>query len=102
MDDSRFLTYVLWGLGTTLVYGIVLIRKGRAFRKIRDSRSIRELASSFGLFLTAFAANIAILAVLFGDTRSVRGFFIAIALGAFFATGVVMATDGSSGTKVGQ
>lgn len=92
--DVRLLTYVIWGIGTTLVYGYVLLRRGRAYRRRHDRRARRELLTAIGLFLTAFAANFAILVVLFvPQGQDVRGFFVAFALGAFSAVGVNLATD---------
>jgi hypothetical protein len=95
--DTRLLAYLLWGVGTTLVYGIVLRGRYRAFRVRLDPRARRELMVAFGLFLTALMANLAILLVLFGTPGTgIRGFAVAVALGAFAATGLVMATDEDS------
>lgn len=93
--DFRVLTYVIWGIGTTLVYGYVLLCRTRAFRRRHDRRSRRELMTGIGLFLTAFAANLAVLVVLFGREagQDARSFFVALSLGAFFAVGVNMATE---------
>ena len=94
--DFRVLTYIVWGIGTTLVYGYVLLRRMRAFRRRNDKRSRRELLTGIGLFLTAFASNLAVLVVLFAREagQDARSFFVALALGAFFAVGVNMATEG--------
>jgi hypothetical protein len=59
-----------------------------------DARSRREALEAFGLFLTAVGAAFAILIALFGEAGTgVRGFLTALALGAFVATGFIMATD---------
>ena len=92
--DTRLIAYVVWGIGTTLVYFIVLDTRYRAYLRRHDARSRRELQAGFGLFLTALAANLAILLVLFGEeTANARGFLSALALGAFFATGIILATE---------
>lgn len=93
--DFRLLTYIIWGVGTTLIYGYVLVRRARSYRRRLDTRSRRELMTAVGLFMTAFAANIAILVVLFGREagQDARSFFVALSLGAFFAVGVNLATE---------
>lgn len=92
--DGRLLAYLLWGIGTVLVYGDVLIKRWHSFRMHGDSRSRRELMAGFALFLTALCAGGAVWAVLFGEIgSSLRGGLSAIALGAFTGAGIVMATE---------
>lgn len=94
--DTRFVAFLVWGVGTVLVWGIVLFRRYVSYRLHRDSRARRDLSSGFGLFLTALAAAGSIAFVLFGPAGSgLRGMMTAISLGAFFATGLVMATGGT-------
>lgn len=84
----------VWGGGTVAAYGSVLTRRVHAFRVHHDVRSRRELLAGFGLFMTALAAALAVVVVLFGEAGTgLRGWFSAIALGAFFGAGVVMASE---------
>lgn len=90
--DTRFVAYAVWGLGTVLLYTVVLIRARRAYTKRRDRRARRDLIGSFALFITALASFLAITGVLWGPVGTgIRGFLVALALGAFFAAGIVMA-----------
>lgn len=95
--DSRFLIFLVWGIGTVLVYSIVLRDRWRSWRLHHDRRARRDLLTSVGLFLTALAAAGSIAFVLFGPVGAgIRGLFVALSLGAFFATGLVMATTPST------
>lgn len=92
--DFRLLAYLVWGIGTTLIYFVVMDRRYRAYLRRPDARARRELVVCIGLFITALMANLAVLMVLFGTPGTgLRGFFIATSLGAFFAVGIVMLTD---------
>jgi Ni/Fe-hydrogenase subunit HybB-like protein len=96
--DTKLLFYGIWGIGVILVYGVVLLRTRQRWKVRRDKRAQRDLIAAVALFLAALAASLAIFMVLFGPLGvGVRGFFSALALGAFFAAGLVMATD-SEGT----
>lgn len=91
--DTRFLAYCVWGIGTVLVYGMVLVRRRRLWKSRHDLRARRDLVAASSLFLTALFSSAAIFAVLFGQNGTgIRGFMAALALGAFFAAGLVMAT----------
>lgn len=92
--DLRLAVLFVWGGGTVAAYGSVLARRVHAYRVHHDTRSRREVLAGFGLFLTALASCLAIVAVLFGEAgTSIRGGLSAIALGAFFGAGVIMASE---------
>lgn len=88
--DTKLAAYVIWGVGTVLVYGIVLGRRRLAYLRKRTRRSRQDLLSALGLFVTSLCAFLAITAVFWSPAgQGARGFFVAVALGAFFAAGVV-------------
>jgi hypothetical protein len=92
--DTRLAAYLVWGVGTLMVYGWVLRRRYQVFRVRPDRRSRRELAAAIALFLVSLAASLAVTFVLFGETGTgIRGLMSAIALGAFTGAGVVMAGE---------
>jgi hypothetical protein len=92
--DTRFLAFLVWGAGTVIVYGIVLYDRVKSWHYWRDERSLRSMLTAVGLFMTALGAGSATALVLFGESGSgIRGLFVAISLGAFFATGLIMATN---------
>jgi hypothetical protein len=91
--DLRIVLYIVWGLGTTAVYFVLMDRDYRDWLMRRDKRAFRELLESIGLFMTAFAANAAIFVVLFWQQGTdIRAFLTAVALGAFTGAGIVKAT----------
>jgi len=91
--DTRFIAFLVWGVGTVIVYGIVLVDRVRRWHHWRDARSARALMTAIGLFLTALCASLAIGFALFGESGSgIRGLLTAVSLGAYFATGVIMAS----------
>jgi hypothetical protein len=97
-DDFRRLVMLLvWGGGTVVAYGTVFLHRLRSWHVHRDTRSRRELIASFGLLLTALSAALAIGVVLLGpEGTGIRGWFVALALGGFFAAGIVMASETKS------
>jgi hypothetical protein len=96
-EFRRVVMLLVWGGGTVVAYGTVFVHRLRSWHLHRDARSTRELVSSFGLLLTALSAALAIGVVLFGEAGSgIRGWFVAIALGGFFAAGIVMASETKS------
>lgn len=100
-DDEfrRLVMLLVWGGGTVVAYGTVFVHRLRSWHLHRDTRSTRELVSSFGLLLTALGAALAIGVVLLGpEGTGIRGWFVALALGAFFAAGIVMASETKSET----
>jgi hypothetical protein len=93
MIDTRLGAYLIWGVGTVIVYSIVLWRAHRSWKRLPDRRARRDLIASFALFLTALASFLAITAVLFGTPGSgLRGFAVAMALGGFFGAGLILAS----------
>ena len=98
--DTRFLAFLVWGVGTVLVYGFVLYDRIQRWHQWRDARSLRSMLTAVGLFMTALGAGLSIGFVLFGESgNSVRSLFVSISLGAFFATGLIMATTRYSGRE---
>jgi hypothetical protein len=98
--DTRFIAFLVWGVGTVLVYGFVLYDRIQRFHQWRDARSLRSMLTAVGLFITALGAGIAIALVLFGQPGSgIRGLAVSMSLGAFFATGLIMATTRYSGRE---
>ena len=90
MIDTKLLAYIIWGIGTVVVYGAVLLRRHRAYQLLRTRRSRQDLVAAIGLFVTALGSFLAITAIFFGEPgTSIRGFLVAVALGAFFAAGLV-------------
>ena len=91
--DTRVLTFLLWGGGTLIVYGIVLWRAIIRWNIHRDVRARRELVIRLSLFITAFAAACSIAFVLFDGASTIRAFLVALSLGAFSGAGIVMASE---------
>lgn len=92
--ELRFIVVAGWGVAVAIVYTLVLVRDYRAFIRHHDTRSRRDLLASFGRFLTALAACLAILGVLAGEyVVGLRGALTALALGAFLGAGLVELTD---------
>lgn len=92
--DWRFAALLLWGAGTVLAYGLVLRGRFHAWIRHKDVRSRRELIYGIGLFLTSLASATSLTVVLFGEAgTSVRGWFVAVSLGAFTGTGIIMASE---------
>lgn len=91
MIDTRLFTFMVWGIGTVLVYAAVLALVIRQWRAHKDARSRREVMSAGALFLTALGAGAAIALVIFGEAGTgPRSFAIAVSLGAFTGAGLVM------------
>ena len=94
--DTRWIAYVIWGIGTLVVYSIVAIKRYRANKLHHDKRSRRELEKAVALWVVAFGAFLAITLILFGEAGTgVRGVVVAVCLGAFFSAGVIMAGEES-------
>lgn len=92
--DLRLVSYLVWGVGTVLVYGIVLRKRRRSYRLHHDARAWRDLLEAVALFITALASLLAVTLVLFGPGgQGIRGLFVAMALGAYSAAGLVMASE---------
>lgn len=98
--DTRLVALILWGGGTVVVFTVVLVKRWRRFMRHRwDRRRAvrkevrRDVMSSAALELTAVGSAGAIALVLSGQSADFRGFFIALALGAFLGAGLVMASE---------
>ena len=92
--DWRLIVLALWGGGTVLVYGRVLLIRQQSYRLHRDRRSRRDLLAALGLFLVALCSGLSIAVVVFGrNGDGMRSFATALALGAFLAVGILMATE---------
>ena len=84
----------LWGGGTVFAYGRVLLVRRRAYALHHDRRARRDYLSAFGLFIVALLAGSAVGFVLFEEQgQGLRPFVITLALGAFLAVGILMATE---------
>ena len=102
--DGRIFSFLVWGLGVIIVSAIVLLKRWRRFVNHRYDRrkSVRaevrkDVMAGVALFLTSLGAGGATTLVLFGEPgTTLRTFFIALALGAFFGSLVVMATEEDS------
>lgn len=94
MDSSRVIFFGVWGIGTLVVYGIVIVYRWKIWRHHHDRRSFRDFLEGFALWLVAFGASAAVAAVVLDpDASTLRGFLNSLALGAFFGAGVIMAGD---------
>ena len=107
---DRFAIYLVWGIGTILVYAVVLVRRWLRFQRHRYDRrkAVRrdvrkDVMAGAGLFLTALGSGLAVAFVLFGEPGSgPRSFMIALALGAFTGAGLVMVSEeDANGEPVG-
>ena len=101
MIDARIAFYILWGGGVLIASVVVLTKRWSRFQNHRNDRrrAVRrdvrkDVMSGVALFLTALGASLAIAFVMFGEAGSgLRGFAVALALGAFFGALLVMATE---------
>ncbi len=88
--DTRWIAYLIWGLGTVMVYGLVLRKGWRVWRVRRDRRAQRELMERIARFLVAVASLASLTLALWGEAGTgARGLVIALALGAYTAAGVI-------------
>ena len=89
--EPRWLIYVLWGIGTTIVWGVVLADAYGQWKVRQDNRAKRELLAIAALFMTAAGSSVAIAMVLLGEPGSApRQFVLALSLGMFTGAGVVL------------
>lgn len=91
--DTRFLAFLVWGVGTMAVYTEVVRQRAAAHRIHHDRRSRRDFMSALALWSVSIASSVATAMVLFAAQSGLRGMFTAIALGAFTTAGIVMATE---------
>lgn len=100
--DSRTLIFLIWGLGTLVVYaialgqGIVAWRIHRRDRRVAARREARrEVIIRFAGFLAAFGAASAVFLVLLGEPGTgIRTFALTLALGGFLGLGIIWVTEG--------
>lgn len=98
---DRTLMFMLWGGGCVIVFSIVFSKRWLNYRRHRRDRrkSVRrdvrkDVVSGFALFLSALGSAAAVGFVLLGEAGSTpRSFALALALGAFFGAGIIMATE---------
>ena len=101
MIDTRLAIFMLWGGGTVITFGMLLVKRWHRFQVHRsDRRRIVRIAvrhdvlSAVALFLTAFGSAASIFMILFGEAGSTpRSFALALALGAFLGAGLVMLSE---------
>lgn len=104
--DGRLIVYALWAAASVAVWGRVFINEWRTYRtlpaderrrpsfdnrlsRVKDE-AFRELISDFALLLVAVACSVSLIVLILGqDVPGLRGFAIAVALGAFLGAGLV-------------
>lgn len=108
MDDSgRLIVYALWAFGCVVVWGRVFLNTSREYRSLPHherrittpietrietvrAKAFREVVSDFALMLVGLFAAISLLTLIFGqEIPGLRGFALALALGAFLGAGIV-------------
>lgn len=103
LDLPRIGFLVVWGGGTLWFFGRTLLKRHRSWRKHRDARAFRDLMAGVSLFLVALCSSMATLFVLFGPAGTgLRGFMVALALGAFLAAGFVMSGEEDAAAEIEQ
>lgn len=91
--DDRIVPFLLWGLGTVMLYSVNLSREVREWSLHRDRRGTRDALVAICLFLCALASCLSVATLLFGTQGDpIRRALGALALGAFTGVGVVMVT----------
>jgi hypothetical protein len=98
--DVRTLVYALWAVSCILVWGRVVLHEWHEYRKLPAGATVerrvgarasakRGLIADFALFLVACAAFAAIGSLILAEAiPGARGFFLALALGAFLGAGI--------------
>lgn len=86
------MVYAVWALAMLYVWSDIVRLDWRAYK--RDRRNvIPELASDIALLISAIAAALSIVALILGqDIPGLRGFALAVFLGAFLGAGIVKRT----------
>jgi len=100
-----FILFLVWGIGSVLIYGGVLIQRQSRYRMHQGDRrtSVRREAradrnTAIGLFLTAVGSLLATAFVIFGEPgQGPRVLAISLALGAFLGVGITMLLEGPNG-----
>lgn len=110
MDDTvRMIVYLLWAMGSVFVWGRVLWLEWEAYRALPTTErrrapeererlpavraaARRELLSDASLFLVGVFAALSLVVLLVSpDVPGIRGFALALALGAFLGAGIFRA-----------
>lgn len=92
--DGRLIVLLMWGGGTVGAYTQVFVNRLRSWRYHHDARARRDLLEGTGLLIAALASALSTAMLLFTQGHGgLRGFLIALALGAFLAVGVYMAQE---------
>jgi hypothetical protein len=90
--DSRLIVYAIWAGAMVVVWGGVVRYDWRAFKRDRRD-NLPELVSDIALLASAIAAAAALIALILGqDVPGLRGFTLAVFLGAFLAAGIFKLT----------
>ena len=85
---------VIVGLGCLIVYSVVLRDRITEFREYRDRRARRDLVEGIGLWIVAVSSAAAIFLVFFPPSvAGLRGWAVGVAVGAFFALGLLMVSE---------
>lgn len=93
VDPVRFALFLLWGVGSSIVWLGVFHKSWVSWVTHRDRRSKREVLRDASLVVTAIGSTFFVLAVLFGEQGGTpRSIALAAALGAFLAAGIVALT----------
>lgn len=106
-DSGRLIVYALWAVGCVVVWGRVFAkalleyinlpdreRRNRTLPETRldavRARAFREVVSDGALALVGVFAAMSLLTLIVGqEIPGLRGFALALALGAFFGAGLV-------------
>lgn len=90
--DPKYLVYGIWALAMLVVWGDVVRGDWQAYKRDRRD-NLAELASDIALFASAIAAAVALVVLIAGqDIPGLRGFALAVFLGAFLAAGIFKRT----------
>ena len=90
---SRFIAFLIWGLGTFMLATYVLAGRLSDWRQREDARSRREVYEAAGLWIVSLATTTSVVLVLFNPPGGLRSLMTAISLGAFTYVVAIMAVD---------
>ena len=99
MDVIQLGFWVVWGVGTPLVYGLLMRKRGMIYRIHRDRRALRPAIEAIGLFIVSLAAAVGVTVALFAPGTGLARIFSAVACGAFFAVGVYALMETPDGVR---
>lgn len=100
MDSSRVLFAIFWGGGVAVTFAVVAWCRWILWRRHHDRRSFRDFLEGVGLALVAATAAAATgVIIIWPEAVTIRGFFTAVCLGAFFGVGLMMAGDAVESVK---